>query len=196
METRRHTIAWLTGAVLLAACSGVDDDAAPEPESADELSCPEVIASLEEANRIRAETFGGGPEGREATATIVQTVQQRPDCFSDEEVEFAAEWAETLPSDSETDAIEAAEAACDEPGGEFSTSRPGDGVYDSPEEALDDDLVQGMEGAAERSFEGDGRVEFEFRDEAEVFQGWVMVEQDDTGWFVRRGITCGADAGE
>lgn len=193
MGTRRPTIAGLTGALLLAACGGPADR-----DATDERSCAEVIESLDEPNRVRADTFGGGPEGREAMATIIGTILQRPDCFSDEDVELAAEFAKTLPSASEADAIEAAEAACDELGGGFG-GRPDDVTYDSPEEAIEalaEDTGGRLEGVAERSSEGDGRVEFVYHDDAGVYRGWVMVERAETGWFVSWGITCLYDSDE
>ena len=59
--------------------------------------------------------------------------------------------------------------------------------------ARDRDL---KEGVPERSFDGDGRVELEYHDDAGDYRGWVMVEQAETGRFVRWAITCEDDVGE
>jgi hypothetical protein len=66
----------------------------------------------------------------------------------------------------------------------------------NPEQALTNETGPRPEGVAGRSFEGDGRVEFAYHDDAAGYQGLVMVEQTETGWFVRWGIICGADPGE
>ena len=92
MRGGRGLGAWLAGMVLLAGCGDAD-------VASDDPPCSEVVASLEEPQRVRAETFGGGPEGREAMATIASTVEARADCFSSEEVRLGRDLSELMPTD-------------------------------------------------------------------------------------------------
>lgn len=181
----------LTATVLLFSCASWRTDPAP----LEGLPCSEVVGGLEEARQVVADTFGGGVEGREAQETIADTITARPDCFSEEEVGFARQLREVLPSsDAEADALRRAEEACGgDVGGQAVTGhdRPAHG---SPEQALAGTDLKLPSGEPERSFEGDGRVGFDYRDGA-AYRGWVLVQQSDDGWFVKRVITCGDEAG-
>ena len=163
--------------------------------------CRDLVAEVEDARAVRARTFGGGPEGREASRTIVQAVERRPDCFPDDLVEFTRVLRDLLPtSPAEEEALVAAEEACGRSLGQSSASLVGvddPTLYDTPEAALaaEADTEPGLPaGQRQRSFEQDDRVGFDFHDQGQ-FTGWVLVERVDEGWFVRRTITCGGHVG-
>lgn len=181
----------LTATLLLFSCASWRTDLAPFAGR----PCTEVVEGLEEARQVLAATFGGGVDGREAQKTIADTIEARPDCFSEEEVELARGIRQLLPaSDAEADALREAEEACENiVGQQARAGRAGPG-HESPEQTLAETDETLPSGEPERSFEEDGRVGFDYRDGA-AYQGWVMVQQSDDGWFVKRVITCGGAAG-
>lgn len=181
----------LTATLLLLSCASWRTDLAPFAGR----PCTEVVEGLEEARQVVAVTFGGGVEGREAQETIADTIEARPDCFSEEEVEFARGIRQVLPaSDAEADALREAEEACENiVRAQAITGRAAPG-HDSPEQTLAETDETLPRGEPERSFEEDGQVGFDYRAGA-AYQGWVLVQQSDDGWFVKRVITCGGAAG-
>lgn len=87
----------------------------PAPQVADEpdgevaapdedASCAEVRDGLEEAERAHSATFGQGPEGREAARTIITAVEERPDCFDENEIDWAQWRREELAADADDEA--------------------------------------------------------------------------------------------
>lgn len=185
MRRGRGFAAWPVVMLLLTGCGETAD-------ASDDRSCSEVAADLEEPSRIRAETFGGGPEGRDAMATIVGTIEARPDCFSEQDLEFARELSETLPSEAQAEAMTAAEDACAEDvegasGGGPDPDAPG---YARPEAALTNGTGLWPEGSHELAVEDDSWVRFDYHDDQGEYRGAVMVEQVDDSWFVRWVMTC------
>lgn len=181
-------------AVLLAACGSPDSDEAAGSSEFDDLSCEQVDEELDEVRAVLAETFGGGPEGREAHQTLVNAVEAQPDCFSQEEIEMAAQLRDMLPaSQAEHAAIEEAEDACDEGDrGYAGSGTPEQSSHDTAEDVLEDPQErQSPAGEPEEAAGDDGWIAFDFHDGGD-FTGRVMVEQhDDGGWFLRHIVSCG-----
>lgn len=185
----------LAAALALAGCEQDSEDAVASSHDFADQPCAEVVEEFRDAREALNANFGAGEEGREAAGTIVEAADQRPDCFSDEEVEAALGLRYMLPaSDAEADAVQAAEEACDTglaAGAESHTSEgPDDPAHTTAEEALaDQEQPPVPDGDPERADEHDDWVAFDYHDDGE-YQGWVMVEERDGGWFVRRIIDC------
>lgn len=180
----------VAAAITLTACgAGTSGQAG---EGADDRSCAEVHAELEEANRVRAETFGDGPDGQEAMETIRRAMEQRPDCFDEDPNIVSA--IDLVPAGT-ADAAGMVADACGGVTTGMADLEDLDGEpADSPEGALTDardrlapDLVP--DGEPTRSVEDADGVGFDLYDDGE-FRGWVMVEEVDDGWVVRFAVSC------
>jgi len=176
-------------ATTLTACGGTSGQAG---ESADDRSCEEVHAELEEANRVRAKTFGDGPDGQEAMETIRRAIEQRPDCFDEDSKPVSA--IDFLPAGTADAARMVADACGGVTTGMADLEDPHAEPADSLEGALTDardrlppDLVP--DGEPTRSTEDADGVGFDLYDDGE-FRGWVMVEEVDDGWVVRFAMSC------
>ena len=158
----------------------------------DDRSCAEVHAELEEANRVRAETFGGGPDGQEAMEAIRRTVEQRPDCFDEDPDVVSA--IDLVPAGT-ADAARMVAEACGGVTTGMADLEDADGApADSPAGALADArdrLPPGLvpDGEPTRSAEDADGVGFDLYDDGE-FRGWVMVEEAADGWVVRFAMSC------
>jgi hypothetical protein len=193
-RSRRPAGALFGVAVLLAACGSPDSDEAAGSSEFDDLSCEQVDAELDEVRAVLAETFGGGPEGREAHQTLINAIEAQPDCFSQDEIEMAVQLRDMLPaSEVEQAAIEEAEDACDEDDrGYTGSGTPDRSSHETAQDVLEDPQEQQLPaGEPEEAAGDDDWIAFDFHDDGD-FTGRVMVEQhDDGGWFLRRIVSCG-----
>ena len=184
----------LVAALLLASCGSGSEQRGASDAGLDDLSCSEVDEELEDVRVVLSETFGGGPEGREANQTLADTIEARPDCFSQEEIEMAADLRDMLPaSEAERAAVEEAEEACEgDAGGYTGQSAPDRSRHDTAEDVVGDPQEESLPpGDPEPATDGETWVAFDFHDDRD-FTGRVMVERhDDGGWFLRRAIHCG-----
>lgn len=96
-HTARRAGALLGVAVLLGACGLGDGERVAGPGERDDVPCSQVHDEPEEPLRVRAETFGAGREGREAQRTLAETIEARPDCFDEGDLEMARHMREMLP---------------------------------------------------------------------------------------------------
>lgn len=179
--------------VVLVACGSPDREETAGSGELEEVPCSQVQDELEEPRRVLAETFGGGPEGREANRALADTIEARPDCFGEDELEMARGIHDMLPaSQDERAAVEEAEDACDEDvGGHTARGRPEQARHETAEDVLEDPQKERLpQGEPERADEGEGWIAFDYFDDGD-FAGRAMVEQHDEGWFLRRVVRCG-----
>ncbi len=180
----------LTTVIMLTGCgTGITGQAGGD---ADGRPCAEVHAELDEADRVRAETFGGGPGGREATETIRRVIEERSDCFHDDQ---------TIPS--ATDVVpagmaDAAQGVADTCGsvttGMVELMDPDSEPADDPRDALAEARGRSApglwpDGEPTRSTEDADGVGFDLYDDGR-YRGWVMFEEVEGGWSARLAMSC------
>jgi hypothetical protein len=183
----------LGAAWVFVACGSPNGEQEAGSGELEDVPCSQVQDELEEPRRVLAETFGDGPEGREANRALADTIEARPDCFGEDELEMARGIRDMLPaSEDERAAVEEAEDACDgDVGGHTARGRPEQARHETPEDLLEAPQEERLpRGEPERATEGEGWIAFDYFDNEE-YAGRAMVEQHDEGWFLRRVIHCG-----
>lgn len=166
--------------ILLGGCSG---DAAEHA-----TPCEEVVARIDEAQHTRAETFGRGPEARDAERVITETVTARPDCFPDGEPRPLR--AEELLSEADAEGMHRAREECETGAGVWNPYGPSYGTYESIDAALVDTdvlLPDGTPHAPEPA--ADGSL-IEFLDGGR-FGGVVVLAEHPEGWVIQSVAICG-----
>jgi hypothetical protein len=87
--------------LLLTACGQGEEMAAPAATSEPgPVSCSEVREGLEDAEGTLKETFGEGDDGHKARLTIIEAVDEHPECFDEREHDLANHWQGQEPNES------------------------------------------------------------------------------------------------
>lgn len=168
------------GLVLLGGCSGSEAEHA--------TPCEEVVAIVDEAQHTRAETFGQGPEARDAERVITETVTARPDCFPDGEPRPLR--TEELLSEADAEGMRRAREDCQTGAGAWNPYGPSYGAYDSLDEALDATDVPLPDGSpVPTEASPDGTI-VEYL-EGGQFRGLVVLLEGEDGWTIQSVALCG-----